>query len=308
VTALGIPVQDLPLGFLRSHLIVAALDSLDARQVVNEMAWRLGVPWIDTGVAVVGPSLLARVTVYVPGEDRPCLECAWGDREYAALSQSFPCTAEDSGPSPARGRENPPQSGSPAALGALAAALAAIECERILRGDLAAAGRQIVFDAAHATSVVTVFRWNERCLRSADHREWRIQPLARGPAMLTLKELLEMSMAAGAGAAPGEGASRTLAVAGRRFLLRLACPQCGRTRRCLQLDGNRSRRCRECSRRLVAAGFDLADCVSELDVRPRDYRRSLATLGIRAGDVLSLGGPHGELHLEVSCPRGACDA
>ncbi|MDO8473636.1 MAG: ThiF family adenylyltransferase, partial [Dehalococcoidia bacterium] len=43
-------VEELPLGTLHCDAIVACLDSLWSRQVVNAAAWRLGVPWIDGGV------------------------------------------------------------------------------------------------------------------------------------------------------------------------------------------------------------------------------------------------------------------
>jgi len=74
VAALHAPLESVPLGTWRADLIVACLDSRAARQAVNERAWRLGVPWIDSGV--LGSEWLARVNVYVPGHDAPCLECA----------------------------------------------------------------------------------------------------------------------------------------------------------------------------------------------------------------------------------------
>ena len=75
------------------HTILAALDSRQARQVVNQAAWRLGVPWIDTGVNAA-QGLLARVGVFVPGPDGPCLECGWSARTYDLIEQAHPCHDE----------------------------------------------------------------------------------------------------------------------------------------------------------------------------------------------------------------------
>ena len=76
VTGFPQAVEDVPLGCLRGEVILACLDSRAARQYLNEVARNLGVPWIDAGVEP--GSWLARVNVYEPGIDVPCLECAWG--------------------------------------------------------------------------------------------------------------------------------------------------------------------------------------------------------------------------------------
>ena len=52
-------------------LIVSCLDSKAARQHVNEIAWRLGTPWIDCGV--LGSQSLVRVNAYFPAQGSPCL-------------------------------------------------------------------------------------------------------------------------------------------------------------------------------------------------------------------------------------------
>src|ERR1035438_6534958 len=89
IDAIHAPLESLPLGAWRVDLIAACLDSRAARQTVNERAWRLGVPWVDSGV--LGSEWLARVNVYAPAYDAPCLECAWSDADYRLLSQRYPC-------------------------------------------------------------------------------------------------------------------------------------------------------------------------------------------------------------------------
>jgi adenylyltransferase/sulfurtransferase len=146
-------VQDVPLPRLRGDVILTGLDSRSARQHVNEAAWRLGVPWIDA--AVDGPGLLVRVAVYVPGLELPCLECAWDDSDYQALEQAYPCQP---------GSGAPPASNSPASVGACAAALAAVECQKLLRDrDRLLGGREVLLDLNHHTHFLTALRRNPRC-------------------------------------------------------------------------------------------------------------------------------------------------
>ncbi len=89
VHAIQDSVENVPMGQLRCDLILACLDSKGARRYTNQLAWRLGVPWIDSGVA--GDDLLARVNVYLPGAHAGCLECAWNEGDYEVLEQTYPC-------------------------------------------------------------------------------------------------------------------------------------------------------------------------------------------------------------------------
>ena len=54
-----------------------------ARQSINRIAFRLGVPSIDAGLDRAGS---VRARVYVPGMG-DCLECSWGARDYELLEQ-----------------------------------------------------------------------------------------------------------------------------------------------------------------------------------------------------------------------------
>src|SRR6185295_12516568 len=155
-------VERVPLGKLKADVILACLDSRIARQHVSQFAWRLGVPLIDSGVEPT--SLLARVNVYLPGPDSPCLECAWDDRDYDALEQTYPCAGFVS---------NAAATNAPSTLGALAASLQAIECQKLLSGQFesVAVSKQVLIDAAHHKHYVTAFRRNPNC--RFDHEVWR---------------------------------------------------------------------------------------------------------------------------------------
>lgn len=49
VRAICDTVERVPIGLLRADVVLACLDSLVARQWVNQAAWRLGCCWIDAG-------------------------------------------------------------------------------------------------------------------------------------------------------------------------------------------------------------------------------------------------------------------
>ena len=287
VTAVAEPVEAVPLGLLHADLILACLDSRASRQYVNQAAWRLGVVWVDAGVEAGG--LLARVNVYAPGLDSPCLECAWDERDYAALEQNYPCAGAS--------LQNYP-TGAPSSLGALAASLQAIECEKLLGGRAgeAAVGQQVLIGAAHHTHFVTSYRRNPGC-RFYGHETWRIEKLRAGPDELTVGGALSLDGRGGA-----DAATRSLHVAGTAFVRRLACPGCGRSRRLLRLRSRlpaARRRCTACGRAMEAAGRDQ---VARLDVSSLDagqLARTLQSVGLRSGDVFSVGTREGESHFEI---------
>jgi molybdopterin/thiamine biosynthesis adenylyltransferase len=277
-------VQNVPLGQLRADVILACLDSRSARQYVNQAAWRLGVPWIDLGVQ--GEGLLARVNVYVPGPDAPCLECAWDERDYEALEQTYPCRGKTGEPVPTN---------APSSLGALAASLQAIECQKLLtgQGERVAIGRQVLIDASYHKHYVTTFRRNPRC--RFDHEVWSIEKVGCRPEELTLLQAFELGRRNG-----GEDGPLALRVEGKTFIRKLTCPGCGQTKSLLRLDGRlspRERTC-QCGQQMMASGFDM---VERLDTGlPRQVlTRSLRSLGFRPGDVFTVGGPSGEAHCEI---------
>ena len=254
-------IEHVPRGLLDCDLIVSTLPSKSSRQHVNEIAWRLGVPWADCGV--LGSQNLARVNAYVPALDAPCLECAWGPDEYAVLEQEYLCSA-------GRGAEFPTMASS--ALGALAASLMAIEIAKLLRGDLAhsAAGRQVVIDAEHHVMQVSTMRRNPWC--RFDHRSWQaIEPWVCPPRTTTVASAL--------------GTLGSLQVEGHRFAIELLCPGCGRHEKSLRLNRPLAR-CPQCDRRMVTSGFGSLDRIDSALVG--EYANlTLAEIGLRAGDIVS---------------------
>lgn len=274
INAIHAPLENLPLGAWRVDLILACLDSRVARQAVNSRAWSLGVPWADSGV--LGSEWLARVNVYQPAHNAPCLECAWADEDYKLLEQQFPCGAVPAAPAPNEASSE---------LGALAAAMLAIECRKMLAGefDCAAIGRQATFNARWHRFSMTSFRRNPHC--RFDHATWRIEPLACSPHATRIADLLELA--------------DTVRVPGHRFVRRLICTNGCAAKRLFHLEASladAARCCGACRQPMVATGFDIVESLGR-DLPQEVLNLSLQDAGLRAGDVLQAGDRNFEIEI-----------
>lgn len=255
-------IEDVPRGLLVSDLIVSCLDS--SRQYVNQIAWRLNVPWTDCGVQ--GSLKLARVNSYQPAMDAPCLECGWGADNYliSSLEQEYVCGATD-------GATYPTMASS--ALGALAASLAAMEIAKLLSNEHAhtLVGRQVLVDAEHHSLDVTTYRRNPSC--RFDHRSWHVEPWPCSPANIAL------------GTALSEVGS--LQVEGHQFTTDLFCPGCNRRQQVLRLNRPLAR-CAVCNRRMVTVGFGSFNRI-DASLACGYEELTLAQIGLRTGDIVSDG-------------------
>ena len=191
------------------------------------------------------------------------------------------------------------QTGASSALGALAASLQALECEKLLDADrdCSLAGRDVMIDARHHRHFVTRFDRNTACLMP-DHAGWRISQWHADPSSTTLDELTAM-----AAAIPGSHHSVSVAVAGQQFALTLTCTACRQRHAVTHVHRGEWRRrpprCEACGGTLTATGIDLLDQVT-LDAFPEQARnRSLSELGILSGDILTFTTPETEVHLEM---------
>jgi len=260
------PLENLPGGVFRADLIVSCLDSRAARQALQERAWRMGSVLVDSGV--MGSESLARVNVYTPAADMPCLECAWSEEDYRMAGRRYLCSGTVDAPAP---------NGASCELGALAGAMLAIESRKMLAGefDCAAIGRQVTLNARWHGLTVTSFRRNPRC--RFDHAVWRVEPLRCDIEGTRIADLLDT--------AP------SIRVPGHRFVRRLICLACREEKRLFHLDASldgAARGCARCQLPMVAAGFDIVESLDRnlpADVR----RRSLAEAGLRVGEVLQAG-------------------
>jgi molybdopterin/thiamine biosynthesis adenylyltransferase len=279
-------IEELPQGFFCVDAIASCLDSRISRRYVNQVAWRLGVPWIDA--AVDAASLLARVNVYVPGPEEVCLECSYDPEDYsaAALEQSYPC-GQGGGPAPTN---------APASLGAIAAGLMAVECEKLLTGDREnlLAGRQAMVDLRHHTHYVTAFR-RQHC--RFDHEIWNIERVEEQPTRLTLGGLLQLA---------GNEANGGVRVEGQHFAALQFCPACGHHEsHALHLSGRippARRRCPSCPSQMIVRGFDQREWIDSQALGEADLARPLSSLGVQPRDLLSVRGASVERHFLLAAP------
>lgn len=283
VQAIVADLCTVPLGRLRAKVIVTCLDSLAARLVANEIVWRLGVPWLDGGVLL--SDWLARVTAYQPGRTAPCLACGLADTDFARLVGATPCQPVT---------ETTPTNGS-AALGALTAAVLALEIERVLdKGAAPLAGREWVMDARHHRQMVTSLRFNAAC--RFDHATLKLES-RQIPGEFSAEQAT--AFAAKAAGLRGE---LSLAVAGQRWAKALHCPKCGGVRPGLHLLGRRGgrlARCVGCGVPMQATAFSI---VERLDRQlPRaQWQLPLQSLGVEWGDILTFRSPKQEAHFEAT--------
>lgn len=260
-------VEDLPRGLLRCDLFVSCLDSRSARQRLSEIAWRLGVPWIDCGV--LGSQNFARLTTWMPAPDSPCLECSWDPADYALLDQEYLCSSR-------RGTAFPTAASS--ALGALAGSLVALELARFLRAETLPPARQVILDAEHHVIQTTHERRNRAC--RFDHALWRIDPWLAPPSTTTVAQALRELGA--------------LRLEGHRFVSEVVCPGCG-VRENYGLRLNRPlARCAACNRRMASSGFCAHDFLDSTLAEPF-LNLTLDQIGIHTGDIVSCDRGHRQI-------------
>ncbi len=281
-------LENTPLGDLRADVILGCLDSRVARMALNERAVVLGVPLVDAGVAAAG--LLGRVSVL--GGEGPCLECAWDEDAYASVETVHPCEGTETAPAP---------TSAPAFLGATAAALQVAACSRILRGETEGSGKETILDLAHGRLLVSSLRARSTC-RMAPHRPWRIERVAASPEHVQL----QAALALGPPRVPGE--TRSIQCARGPFATTLRCGECGAGRSILRLASSltrRDRRCRKCGGELAAVGMDLRERLEIGSLERAELGRSLASLGVRVGDVITVRAGEATRHFEIAGPPPA---
>jgi molybdopterin/thiamine biosynthesis adenylyltransferase len=288
VTAIAESVERVPLGELRCDLLLGCLDSRRSRQFLNEAALRLGIPWLDAGVQSDGH--LARLDRFAPGPDAPCFECGWSDADYAAVEQTYPC-GDSAIALP---------TGAPSQLGALAAALQAIECQKILAGnphlEPLHAGEQLVVGAGHHSHYRTAHRRNPNC-RLGAHEPWMIEPLRVDLRKITIAEFVDRTT--DHYHLPVEP---TLSVFAKTFVTELICSGCAMSTATLTLSGSLSEAdiaCPGCGQPMAVTGFGLTEQLVLAQLSPTARDAPLGRLGFRTGEVITLTAGPTEIHVEL---------
>ena len=83
----GDVITDLGLGlFADVDVVIGCLDNREARLWVNRQCWKVGTPWVDSGIQ----EIQGVVKVFVP-PDSACYECAMTARDYQLLNVRYSC-------------------------------------------------------------------------------------------------------------------------------------------------------------------------------------------------------------------------
>jgi len=283
-------VTTLPLGALRGDVVLGCLDNNLTRQFVSEAAWHLGVPYVDA--AVRNDGLLARASVYAPGPGAPCLQCGWSNEQYIALEHPYPCNGAEA---------NVPPTRSPSFLGSLAASLQAIECAKLLEGNLdrAIVGKQVLIDANSHKHYLTRLPFNGKC--RFDHRVWEIEQLAQDPARITLGEALALC---------GNGSSENTRLAfsfrPKVFLRkRYSCLSCRAITEWVAVREALPAHlvCERCGERTEGEIVGVAPQLDASALEPSLLAHSMVSIGFRKGDVFSVLSPDRTRRFEIGGNR-----
>jgi len=268
-------VEHIPAGFLRCDVICLCLDTRISRMYCCEIAKRLGVPVIDA--AVLAGQFLVRITVYMHGREAACIECGFGEEDYRNLEIPYSCMPEHA---------TSYATNAPSFLGALAAALQAAECRKILTGQTAdsLAGKELVVGLQPHTHLVSRLRRNPDC--RFDHAVWQLND--------SVEPLLDKRLGVVL-AHP----SVELSALGGRFVLRFTCTECGRKVPSLRFfrRGQVIRvKCRNCGAACRPTPFDWADRITCARLSGAQSEVTFRSIGLRQNDVLTVTGPEGFHH------------
>ena len=274
-------VEAVPPARLRNSVILSCVNSRSARQSIDRIAFRLGVPWVDTALDREG-SIRARV--YRPEGD--CIECPWGPGDYELVERKIPCNPSSAAPA---------ATAAPLELGAIAAGLQVSLLRRVLseppvagRDELAQ--RQWFFDVTSGRGWVGRYERNLHC--RFDHKPWSAVPLPSARD-ITLGQMFAMS--------DSDAANTTFSVDGQTIVWRIRCPQCHTAK---SVDGRLFARmrpiaCRRCGGPMMPAAMDVSESLSLKDISAAWRDRPLANFGLVDGDIVTLRSHDIATHYEV---------
>ncbi len=89
VTAINGDLEfDLGVGEIQTHdLILADLDSVNARWLINQLAYRAGIPWINAGIGVSQ----GEVSFFDPNTEAACYECSISEKMWQRRNERYSC-------------------------------------------------------------------------------------------------------------------------------------------------------------------------------------------------------------------------
>ncbi len=150
----GDVITDLGLGlFADVDVVIGCLDNREARLWVNRQCWKVGTPWVDSGIQ----EIQGVVKVFVP-PDSACYECAMTARDYQLLNVRYSC--------PLLRRDQILEGKGPTAptVASMMAALEVQEALKLIHGMAVNAGSAMVFNGVTNQFYTTKLPFREDCL------------------------------------------------------------------------------------------------------------------------------------------------
>ena len=162
-------ITDLGLGlFADVDVVIGCLDNREARLWVNRQCWKVGTPWVDSGIQ----EIQGVVKVFVP-PDSACYECAMTERDYQLLNLRYSC--------PLLRRDQILEGKVPTAptIASMMAALEVQEALKLIHGMPVAAGTALVFNGVTNQFYTTQLPFRDDCLSHETYPEPVALPLGR---------------------------------------------------------------------------------------------------------------------------------
>ena len=278
----GDVITDLGLGlFADVDVVIGCLDNREARLWVNRQCWKVGTPWVDSGIQ----EIQGVVKVFVP-PDSPCYECAMTERDYQLLNLRYSC--------PLLRREDILQGKVPTAptIASMMAALEVQEALKLLHGLPVAAGSAMVFNGVSNQFYTTKLPRREDCLSHETYPEPFSLPLGHAATAAAL--FLKAREAAG-----GSDGPLTLAL-DRDLVVAIECPRCDwrsevlRPRTKVSMSEAVCPHCRQPARPEVVNAVEEGTVLAE---------QSLARLGVPAYDIVRLDSDDGSGYFLLAADR-----
>jgi len=152
----GDVLTDLGLGlFAEVDVVIGCLDNREARLWVNRQCWKVGTPWVDSGIQ----EIQGVVKVFDPRCDgTACYECAMTARDYQLLNLRYSC--------PLLRRDQILEGKVPTAptIASMMGALEVQEALKLIHGLPVAAGTALVFNGVGNQFYATVLPYRDDCL------------------------------------------------------------------------------------------------------------------------------------------------
>jgi len=282
VAIVGDVIHDVGLGTFRAvDLVIAGLDSREARLAVNVACWKVGKPWIDGAIE----ALHGVARVFVP-PDSACYECTMNemDRRLVAARQSCSLLTRDDfieGKIPTT-----PTTAS------VIAGIQTQEAVKLLhaRRDLPSlAGRGFFFNGLTHDSFVVEYDRNQDC---SSHETFEAVEELQLTSDATLKELVEIATSR-----LGEGAVIDF---GREVVTSLQCSLCGTNEKVFRALGklaSRDARCGGCG------GLRTPELTHSISAHDEHLGVSLREVGFPPYDIITARRGFEMLHLEIAGDR-----